>query len=252
MNVIDDDRLEPLWAVVLAHFPELAGAPVTLLAAGWDSLALDVDDRLIFKFPRDEEDAHALVTEARLLDIVRPAVTLPVPELIIHDGPPLFSRHAKLKGDHLLASHYERLTIEARGQLAAEMARFYAELHALDRGLLKVAGAEAIAPWRPPEDILRQAWPRLPVDLRPFAEVTIADWQALPPDPHGTTYGFFDGHGWNMAFDHERHRLNGIYDFGDSGFGPLQQDFIYTNFVARDLTLRIVDEDQALTGLRLD
>ena len=44
---------------------------------------------------------------------------------------------------------------------------------------------------------------------------------AMPPDPLGTVYGFFDGHGWNMAFDHARGRLNGIFDFGDSGFGPL-------------------------------
>src|SRR5919106_64050 len=60
--------------------------------------------------------------------------------------------------------------------------------------------------------------------------------------PYGTTYGFFDGHGWNMAFDHTTNRLNGVYDFADSGFGPLHQEFIYTNLIARDLTARIVAE----------
>lgn len=252
MKLSVNDRLEPLWAVVLAHFPELEGSPVELLAAGWDSLALGVDDRLIFKFPRDEADAHALVTEARLLSVVRPAVTIAVPELIIHEGPPLFSRHAKLAGEHLLAAHYEQLPLAARQRLAAEMAQFYAELHRLDRAVLTAAGAKAIAPWLPPEDILQRAWPRLSPSLQRFAETTIADWQALPPDPHGTTYGFFDGHGWNMAFDHEHQRLNGIYDFGDSGFGSLQQEFIYTSFIARDLTMRVVDEYEALTGLVLD
>ena len=40
--------------------------------------------------------------------------------------------------------------------------------------------------------------------------------------------------------------------FGDSGFGPLQQEFIYTNFIARDLTARIVAAYEALTGRALD
>ena len=55
-----------------------------------------------------------------------------------------------------------------------------------------------------------------------------------------------------MAFDHERRRLNGIYDFGDSGFGALHQEFIYSNLVSRDLTARIIDRYEALTGLALD
>jgi Ser/Thr protein kinase RdoA (MazF antagonist) len=132
------------------------------------------------------------------------------------------------------------------------MGHFYAQLHSLAARVMEAAGARPIEPWLPPEEILRKVWPVLPSSLRPYADQTIAAWQQLPPDPHGTTYGFFDGHGWNMAFDHTANRLNGIYDFGDSGFGPLHQEFIYTNFIARDLTARIVAEYEALTGLALD
>jgi Ser/Thr protein kinase RdoA (MazF antagonist) len=88
--------------------------------------------------------------------------------------------------------------------------------------------------------------------MRNFAVRTVDDFDALPPDPHGTTYGFFDGHGWNMAFDHAQGRLNGVYDFADSGLGPLHQDFIYSNFISPDLTGRIVTAYEALTGRRLD
>src|SRR5436190_18283732 len=55
-----------------------------------------------------------------------------------------------------------------------------------------------------------------------------------------------------MAFDHTANRLNGIYDFGDSGFGPLHQEFIYPNWIAPDLTARIVGEYEAMTGRSLD
>ena len=75
---------------------------------------------------------------------------------------------------------------------------------------------------------------------------------ALPPDPLGVTYGYFDGHGWNMAFDAGTERLNGVYDFADSGIGPLHQEFIYSSFIATDLTERIVSRYEQRSGRRLD
>jgi hypothetical protein len=61
-------RLEALRAVVVDRFPELAAARFTLLTEGWDHRAVDVDDRLIFRFPRDEEAEAGLATGARLLE----------------------------------------------------------------------------------------------------------------------------------------------------------------------------------------
>jgi hypothetical protein len=233
-------------------FPNLAGAEFRLLTKGWHSTAVDVDDRLIFKFPRSEVASRALVKEAGLLTVIRPAVTMPVPDLTLHSGPPMFSRHEKLQGDHLVAEQYDKLAVDARRHLAGKMALFYAEMHSLDKAAMKAAGAEPILAWLSTEDILAKAIPALPTELQSRAERIASDWQELPPDPYGITYGFFDGHGWNMAFDHESDRLNGIYDFADSGFGQLHQEFIYSNLIARDLTDRIVTEYEILTGLVLD
>jgi hypothetical protein len=175
-----------------------------------------------------------------------------VPNLTLHSGPRLFSRHAKLGGEHLLTQHYELLSVAERQRLAADMALFYAELHGLDPREMEAAGAGPIKSWLRPEDILRRTWPVLPTGLRSYADRTVTAWQALPPDPYGAIYGFFDGHGWNMAFDHMNNRLNGIYDFADSGFGALHQEFIYSDLIAPDLTSRIIAEYEALTGLALD
>ncbi len=239
-------------ASITAAFPELSDSAFTLLTDGWDCVAVDVDDHLIFKFPRREAAARALAAEAGLLAVVRPAVTMPVPDMTFHPGPPSFSRHVKLKGEHLLPRQYQALRDRSKQRLAADMALFYAQLHRLAAGDVRAAGAGPKRPWPPPDDTLRRIWPVLVPGLRRYAERIVAAWQDLPPDPHGTTYGFFDGHGWNMAFDHARGRLNGIYDFANSGFGPLHREFVYPNYVARDLTARIVAEYEALTGLALD
>jgi aminoglycoside phosphotransferase (APT) family kinase protein len=247
-----DLSTDALRSVIVAQFPDLAGSAFTLQTAGWACAAIDVDDRLIFKFPRNTEAEASLIREARLLAALRPVVTLPVPDLVMHRGPPLFSRHTKLKGEHLLTAHYERIPNAARDALAGGLAHFYAELHSIGSTTMTAAGAVPIKPWLSADDILACATPVLPPDLRRYAEHTILAWRDLPPDPHGTTYGFFDGHGWNMAFDHVHNRLNGMYDFGDSGFGLLHQEFIYSNFISPDLTRRIIASYETMTGRTID
>jgi hypothetical protein len=55
-----------------------------------------------------------------------------------------------------------------------------------------------------------------------------------------------------MAFDPETATLNGVYDFADSGFGARHQDLSYSNWISRDLTLRIIDRYERMTGLSID
>ena len=171
-----------LREAVVAHFPELAGARFRLLAPGWHSVAVDVDGRLVFKFPKDAVAEAALRREAGLLRALHGAVTLPIPELTLH-GPPLFSRHRKIPGEPLLGTDYERLDIGGRQRLAEELARFHAELHGLDRARMGAAGATPVGPWSAPDDILRRVLPVLPRRLHGFAQATLDEWRAMPAGP---------------------------------------------------------------------
>ncbi len=244
--------LELLKAVIISRFPELDHASFALLTAGWDSVAVDVDDRLIFKFPREQEDVDALRREAAILDVVRTRITMPVPDLTFFDNPRPFSRHTKLLGDHLVSAQYERLPELAKQRLAEDIAHFYAELHVIEPALLQAAGALPMDQWPDPNVILAGVQPYLTRLQLLKASQTLDAWAQLSTDSYGTTFGFFDGHGWNMAFDHERQRLNGMYDFGDAGFGELHEEFMYTSFISPELTSRVITQYEQLTGRQID
>ncbi|MEZ2131772.1 MULTISPECIES: aminoglycoside phosphotransferase family protein [unclassified Sinorhizobium] len=245
-------HMDEFRSLIIGLFPELAASTFRLATKGWDSTAVDVDDRLIFKFPRHGVAKRALLREAALLAVIRPSISTAVPDMRIHEGPPLFSVHAKVKGEHLLTADYAKLSQDARQRLGEDLARFYAEIHQLDADRIRAAGARAIGPWQAPDVVRAKALPVLPREIRDRAKEIVLEFERLPPDPYGTIYGFFDGHGWNMAFDHSKGLLIGIYDFADSGFGPLHQDFIYSNFISPDLTERIVTAYEQLTGLKID
>lgn len=245
-------ELDALRAIIVGRFPEYAAARLTLLSEGWDSVAVDVDDRLIFKFPRHATGEAALRREAAILGIVSAAVTLPVPKLVLFDTPQTFSRHAKLPGEHLLPAQYDGLDDAARQALGETLGQFYAQLHAIAPAAAIAAGLGPVDAWLDADDILRLALPVLPEALHGFARRAMADWRALGPDPYGDIYGFFDGHGWNMAFDHKTNRLNGIYDFADSGIGPLHREFVYSSLVSPDLTPRIIASYERHSGRAID
>jgi aminoglycoside phosphotransferase (APT) family kinase protein len=246
------DVLAGLRDIIVAAFPELADKSFALAPRGWDSIALDVDNRLIFKFPRHEAAAARLRKEARLLGVIRTRVAMPVPDMALIEGPPLFSRHTKLAGDYLTPAAYASMSEAGRDRVAGQLAGFYAELHALDRSQLASFGAGPITPWLGAARIAHVALPRLPRALRGRGQESLDRYERLLPDPCGETYGFFDGHGWNMAFDAVSERLNGVYDFGDSGFGPLHQEFIYSSLSSFDLTHRIAAAYEGLTRRQLD
>lgn len=225
---------------------------MTAAEVGWDSLAIDAGDSWIFKFPKHADAEARLRKEVRLLHIIRSRLSMPVPDMRLHKGPPVFSAHVKLKGKYLLAEGYARLSTAQRQDLAGKLALFYAELHAISVSLMTKAGALPLPPWHRKEDILEKALPHISLKYHAWARETLDKWAALPADPHGTVFGFYDGHGWNMAFDHARGALNGIYDFADAGIGPLQQDFIYSSFIAEDLTLRVIASYERITGKDID
>ncbi len=247
------DEVPPTYrAAIIGTFPELRAANLTVLNAGWDSIAIDADDRLIFKFPRNPGAAAALRREGGFLTYLAPRLTLTVPRPSLVETPFLFSAHEKLIGEHLVPEQYKALPEKARDELAEQLAVLYAELHALPLTDLESLGAFPIGSWFDPETIRQRALPLLDHDEAQRADGILTSWDRLPPDPFGKTYGYFDGHGWNMAFDHATQTLNGVYDFADSGIGDLSQEFIYSDLIAPDLTERIIARYARHTGRDVD
>lgn len=243
--------IAPLKARIVRAHPELEAADFRLINAGWDSVAIIVDSRLIFRFPRDAQAQANLRREAGLLAVLAPRLTMRVTQPTLHgDGPDLFSEHEMIPGAHLDRADYENLPERRKQALAEALGQFYAELHALDLDLMRKAGAEPHPAWPPAERILHDIRPLLPPALQDRAQHVLRQWSALSPDEE--VFGYFDGHGWNMAFDHEAKRLNGIYDFGDAGLGPRHRDFVSSSLTSPDLTLRIMDVHDRLADRTLD
>lgn len=252
----DPKLLAAATAAIAAALPDFANAALIALPPGFDSRAYAASRtdgcRFVFKFPRTAPATVRLRREVAVLAHLRPRVALPVPDLRLIDGPAVFSVHPMLPGRALLPDEYPRLSATAKDRLAQDLAQFAAEAHAIPPALMAAAGAGCPPLWRTTADIREIALPCLAPSLREKASAALDAFDALPPDPLGQVFGQFDGHGWNMAFDHEAQRLNGLFDFSDSGIGPVHQDFIYAAFVSPDLTDRMISAYARITTKPVD
>jgi aminoglycoside phosphotransferase (APT) family kinase protein len=236
-------------AAIVAVRPDLANLPMVLHARGWDSDAVEVAG-WIFKFPKRPEAIERLRLEARTLALVRPRVPLNVPDLRLHKAPLLFSEHRMIPGTIIETRDYDVLTERQKQAMAARLAGFYAALHAIPVAEASAIGVGPKPGWPPAEVVLPLLAERLPAELHDYARRAFAAYAALPSEDE--IFGYFDGHGWNMAFDHERGVLNGVYDFADAGIGPRSREFTYSNLTSDDLTIRIVAAYNKITGRRID
>ena len=172
--------------------------------------------------------------------------------MTLHAGPPFFSMHTKLRGGTMPAERYAMLGEAERRCLADALGLFFAQMHAIDRDAAEAAGAASVEAWRTDDAALDFAWPELPPAIAALAGTALRDCLALPPDPIGEVFGFFDAHGWNMAYDDKAGCLAGMFDFADSGFGPAHREFVQTSLISPDLTLRAIGAYEQATNHRID
>lgn len=116
--------LERLAELTVAAHPEFAGARFTILADGWDSVALDIDDRFIVKFPRHDRAEEALRREVRSLSVIGPRVEMPVPEMRLFEAPVIHTLHRKLPGSALDPAVYAEVPEPMRAEIAERLGSF--------------------------------------------------------------------------------------------------------------------------------
>ncbi|MBR6356513.1 MAG: aminoglycoside phosphotransferase family protein [Alphaproteobacteria bacterium] len=223
------------------------------LPGGVRSVAF-IADNLVVRFPKAEVIWHTMRREKKIIDAVQPHLEEKMPdkvhkiELIEEEYP--FSVSKKFtgkicdnrgEGEH--TTGYDSLNPQQQENLARQVAKFFAAMHALDYETLDIPPvdatiAEAMESWdvsnRPDFDyekikavLLQQSDNRLNLD-----DYHSEDNNSLKALCHN------DLSGSNMLIDPEVYNvLNGIVDFGNARVVPIAEDFFPLYKIERKLAL---------------
>ncbi|HYX48993.1 MAG TPA: phosphotransferase, partial [Ktedonobacteraceae bacterium] len=124
-------NIKTALALIQQNFPQLAIQTALPITRGWDSFVLEVNGKLIFRFPMREDVTAYLQKEVRLLPILEEALSTPIPHFSYfghgdESYPFMFVGYRKLGG---LALDDEDFTSAQLAVLAPTLAAFLNELH---------------------------------------------------------------------------------------------------------------------------
>src|ERR1700676_2615249 len=120
--------------LIESQFAELAPIRIAPLGVGWDNTAYRVNGEYVFRFPRRQIAVELILTETRLLPLVAPRLSLPVP-VPKFVGQPTERYPWPFSGYRMLAGRTACAAgMDDRQRIAAAepLARFLAALHAID------------------------------------------------------------------------------------------------------------------------
>jgi aminoglycoside 2''-phosphotransferase len=219
-----DARLDRIRAAM----PGLEIGGYRVIDEGMVNEILIVNDELVFRFPKTAQGQADLAREARLLEIVRQSVSLPVPEPVMH-GPDLAS-HRLVRGSALTREALYRMPEADRRAAMQELGTFLQQLHGIPAANLAGTGpshsVRTLEQWRSMHARIEEVlFPLLFRHQRDavtdhFAPVLDGrlEMEVAPVPIHG------DLAPYHILFDPESWRLSGVIDFGTAGLGDPADD----------------------------
>jgi aminoglycoside 2''-phosphotransferase len=210
---------------VLELIPDLQ---VRSLRVGEDGLVNDVlivNEELVFRFARTEAAQQALKREAQLLALVRPRVSLAVPEVIQQQHDCMVCRFipgVPLDRERLLAQD-----ASTRQAILEQLGGFLCELHSVP---VEASGATYHLSRRSPgmKEDYEELYQTLERELFPAMMAWARDWvrglfRPLLEGKLDLSYAPATIHGdlmpYHLCYDPVAQRLSGVIDFGNAGPG---------------------------------
>ena len=223
-------------ALIERNFPQVRVQTAHPITRGWDSLVLEVNDELIFRFPMREDVVQRQQQEIRLLPHLVPKLSTPIPRFEYigrgdGDYPFPFIGYRKLHG---IALEDERISQEHLLALAPALGTFLSELHSFPNAVARQTGLKEHSPqqWLAEYrerylDLRQRVFPLLEADLRAFSE---QHWESLLADEAFLMFRPVLIH-WDLGCEHifcdpQRNLLTGVIDWGDAGIGDCTMDFV--------------------------
>lgn len=211
-----------------------------------------VNDRLVFRFAKNEYSITALASELQVLRAIRPHVRLAIPD------PFYISRDAiayeLLRGETLSRELLLALDADAQQSIADQLGGFLRALHTapIDGGLPRTLAPARYADWAEMRRKIEAAvYPLLLPHQRAWAQGL---FDSMLADPRNFDYDPRLMHGdlgpYHILYDRAAGRLSAIIDFGTAGLGDPAGDLggmlqIYGGSFVRRM-FRVYPEARAL------
>lgn len=252
MKIIPNFDLKTIQSVISSDFPELKVEKITLIDNGWDNVVVEINDNIIFRFPKD--DGVNFDVEVKILDILKDKISLQIPKIEFLGKSFTYMGYPKIQGSNLTSEIFNSLNSEQKEKLTFDLANFLREMHESispdEARKLGVENEDMPSYSRSIKEVLLKKISDK--QILGFTEATIKEYEGMIQEKVELVFLYNDLHTENMAFDATAKKLNGVFDFGDIMIGDVNMDF-YPLYKFNPYFMKAVAEKyQELTSRKLN
>lgn len=211
-------------------FPELSISKLSLNDKGLNNDVIEINDELIFRFPKHERAVEKLSQESKVLNLIKDYITLDIPKIFYRDREVIgYFMICGIPLSKDLLKELERGTI---GLVGKQIATFLKELHTIPKQKILDSGIPHSEIPSKYEDWFN-LYQRLQVELLPrFSSSTQLrvkkHFESFLEDKSNFDYELKLIHGYlageHILFNKKKKHVSGIIDFGNAGLGDPAMD----------------------------
>lgn len=238
--------------LIKTDYPNFQIKNIKLLKSGWDNFAVEINKSYIFRFPKKED--IDLTKEINILKQLNGKITLQIPnyEFIGKKSP--YVGYKKIMGQPLTINILKSLSLKNRHLLINDIANFFYEFHEF----LPITKAKKLN-----IKIDKHKWESTVIrekvigklknkDLSDFIEENLDKYLKFVNENTNLIIVYNDFHEENIAFNKNRSRLTGVFDFSDVAVSNVYMEFYRLFSFDKKLALEVIKKYEQLSGRLVD
>ncbi len=209
-------------------FPQIKWKKYRTLTHGFDHVIIVLDEKIIFRFPKDKEYKAEFENEIQLLHYLKKKVKVGIPEYNYISKDKSIAGYDMVRGRELTASRFRRLSASEKDTIAKQLAEFISTLHATPKSIIAKYNVRSENQEIEYKNLVRDVKKLLFPRLRKQEIQAIEEYFAELKDALGHKYLNALTHNdlaWaHILWDSKNKQVN-IIDFSDRAFGDPAIDF---------------------------
>lgn len=215
------------------EFPEVQITETRLISHGWDHYILVVDNKYVFRFPKDKEQTDRFKRELRLLEYLKPKVSVSLPDYVFIAADQKFGGYPFLDGEEMYPESLALLNEKQKKDIAQQLGEFLTHLHNIppqDIERLGYVEEEGGYYWSKAdaekrfESIKKLVFPKLSTEEQQFIAKNFKEYLSYSFN-YEKVLVHSDFTASHILLNGKQGTLTGIIDFGDSEIAEPALDF---------------------------
>jgi aminoglycoside 2''-phosphotransferase len=210
------------------EFPQLKWKSYRQLTHGWDHMIIILDEKIVFRFPRDKKYKDEFQNEIQLLHYLKKKVKVGIPEYHCISKDKSIAGYNMVVGRELELPRFRRLSASEKETVARQLAKFITTLHKTPTSVINKYNLEIENQEKLYKELVRDTkrllFPRLRKEDIQVIEEYFRELRATLDHHYSNTLVHNDLAGEHILWDVKKKQVN-IIDFSDRAFGDPAIDF---------------------------